>query len=63
MVILTGVISKLSQDKIKNLSSRYLGLHIDVIRDTIDSQKESFHQFFNVHIFCTFFKKLLQLLH
>ena len=42
---------------------------LDMIRDTINQlSKESFHQLFNVHIICTFFKKLsvkklLQLLH
>ena len=35
-----------SEDKIKILSCRYLVLHSDVIRDTINCQKESFHQFF-----------------
>ena len=40
-----------SEDKMKILSSRYLVVHVDVIRDTINCQKKSFHQFFNAHIF------------
>ena len=46
-----------SEDQIKNISSRYLVSRVDVIRDTINCQKESFHQFFNGHIFCNFFQK------